>query len=168
MDYNLEKPAADNATAKPAEKTGGAKKYKTKIYEQNEMISMLSTGYMLVPKQYWDYIPAGAHIRFLKTGKEELGKRFKPGGYVKTHGEKQNGAEVDKYIVVETSLDKKDKNYISFVIYQKNIEHIWKKYSPEVLIEMQLFSASLAEKKEQITDLKKRVKDLEKIIAIKK
>jgi hypothetical protein len=175
MEYSLDKlPIKEGGarTEKGAEKFAGKKaeqkKFETKNYTEKEIRDQLSAGYMAVPRQYWDYIPKGAHVRYLKKddgSNEPVGKRFKPGGYVKFHSEKKVGDKTDHTIVLENMPARRDtKGYVSFPVAYNTIEELWKKYDENAFIEIQLFAASLAEKKAQIADLNTRIKKLETIV----
>lgn len=134
-------------------------------YTDDDVRRLLADGYISVHPTLWDYIPAGAHIRYIKrddgNGKSRA-ERFKPGGFVRNHfsaGEK-------KLLIVETRPGGKrdDVGYISFPLAYEDLAELWKKYDKNTFIETHLIYTSLAQKKKQIEDLQSRVDKLEGIL----
>lgn len=129
----------------------------------DEEISKMLDGYIQIPFELWDYIPTGAHIRYVKTNGE-----FKPGGFVRNHYISNEGK---KMIMLETRpfvkhnvKQNEQPGYFTFSIAYDNTKTIFKKYPRDAFIEIHMISASLAKKKEQIENLQKDVKKLTMII----
>ena len=118
------------------------------------MASMLSAGYIVVHPQLWDFLPKGAHIRYVKkdTGKGlPRCERFCPGGFITNHFTREG-----KKMLMMGSQYKKEPSrsgYLSFPLAYDEIEEMWKKYDRASFIEMHLVRGSLAEKKSQIESL---------------
>lgn len=127
---------------------------KTRNYTDDEIRDLVSDGYTLIPPDMWENIPVGAHVRFVKRDKGEgkpLGERFKPGGFLAKHFEKDGKAMA----ILETKPGGKrgQPGYVSFPIVFEALEAIWKKHSDDVTVEMHLIHNSLAQKKRQIDEL---------------
>lgn len=137
-----------------------------RVYTDDEIREYTSSGYIVVASGLWDYIPAGAHIRFVKkdTGKNigeprARGERFKPGGFVRCHYETEDN---EKMMMIESKPggSRKDAGYISYPVAYSDIETLWKKYDRDNFIETHLIYNSLAQKKQQIDALTQQVEDL--------
>jgi hypothetical protein len=139
------------------------KKGPSRDYSSDEILDMLSDGYINLHQALWDYIPYGAHIRFFKRSDSEnlpRNKRFRPGGFIKSHFVTSEGR---KMIMLETKPGgtKGEPGYISFPMGYDDIGEIWKKYDKHAFIEIHLIYSSLAQKKKQIEDLTTRIEQLE-------
>jgi hypothetical protein len=151
----------DNSSKKSKSKAG-------KEYTEDNIAEMLADGYINVNSALWDYIPAGAHIRYFKkspSGAPALPrtKRFKPGGFVRNHYSTDDGKKI---IQIETRIGGKigHDGYVTFPVKYDDIDEIWKKYDKDAFIEIHLIYSSLAQKKKQIEDLTARVAHLEALM----
>lgn len=133
-----------------------------KIYTEADIQTLLD-GYINVHPTLWDYIPTGAHIRFIKKAGGTRTERFKPGGFVKNHFTGDGGK---KFLMIETKPNGRpgQDKYRTFPIAYEDMEEIWKKYDRTAFIEIHLISTSLAQKKKQIEDLTARVGKLETLL----
>lgn len=140
------------------------KQRESKKYTEEDIQELLSDGYIGIHPNLWDYIPAGAHIRFVKKDVDKKGltraERFKPGGFVRNHFTTEEGK---KMMMIETKPGGRPgaDGYISFPIAYEGIEELWKKYDRSAFIEIHLIYTSLAQKKRQIEELEARIKKLE-------
>lgn len=135
-------------------------------YTDEEIRALLCDGYILVHSQLWDYIPPGAHIRYVckdTNGTSARGERFKPGAFVRNHFTTREGI---KMLMLETKPGgkKRDAGYFSYPIAFGEIEELWKKYDRGSFIEIHLIHNSLAQKKQQIETLEARIQRLEDIL----
>jgi hypothetical protein len=62
---------------------------------------LIGEGYIYVHKSLWDYIPPGAHVKFIKKGEggQSAAERFSQGGFVRKHFCNQEGK---KFLLLET------------------------------------------------------------------
>ena len=127
------------------------------------MAELLSDGYFRVPKQYWEYLAPGAHIRYTKKGEGAEHDRFRTGGYVQKHIDTEHGEHM---IMIETIVGGKrgDVGYLLYPVIHTEFDKIWKKYPRDVYIELSLMANSLNAKNKTIADLTERVSKLEKIL----
>jgi hypothetical protein len=149
-----------------------------KTYTSAEMMAALAEGYIMVHPQLWDYIPAGAHVRYVAKNSDgetrPREERFKPGGFVRHHYVTREG---QKMFSLENAISgcgrdrghkmrayKPHEAYLSFPMAYNDIEELWKKYDKTSFIEIHLIYNSLAQKKQQIEDLTRRVAHLEKLL----
>lgn len=142
-------------------------KKKPKSYTKDDIKSLTSTGYILVAKELWDYIPTKSHVRYAKNGEDSIESRFKPGGFVRNHFLTSNNK---KGLVLENKIGGKqgDKDYISFPIVFDDIDKIWKKYPKDAFIEIHLINNSLAAKKAQINTLSMQIMSIQQDLDDKK
>lgn len=130
---------------------------KGKILSIEEIESKLEH-YVPVPAEFYDRIPTGSHIRYLKKGDEPFVERFKTGGFVsmkwasKTDGRKMIRVALSPVKAGSTAIPKD-----SFVIYVDEIDTIYKKYDYSAFIEFVTFSRIITQLKEQIDALEARL-----------
>ena len=125
----------------------------------------LSDGYLRIVEPMWTKIPQGAYIKYLRkddgSGKT-VAERFKSGGYVKSHSNKDNKAII--WLESIKGGSKSGPGYLNYPVLHTAVESLWKKHNADTQIETLLTHASLAEKSQQIKDLTARVAQLEAII----
>ncbi len=147
--------------AKPAEPP--PIKILAKNYTSKEIQTLLSQGYIGINSTLWDYIPYGAHIRYLRKDVDgkPYGERFKPGGFVKNH----INVDGKKIMYLENSIGGQGKpGYVTFPLAYDDVEKLWKKYDKHSFVEMHLIIMSLSKKSQQIDELTARVKVLEDLL----
>ena len=127
---------------------------------------MLADGYFIVHESLWERIPKHAHVRYFVKSTPTIPadaprrERFRTGGFVKAHFVTPEGK---KMFVLENSIGGKKvtPGYVSFTVAFDNFAELWKKYETAAFVEMHLIMASLAQKKQQVADLKAQVSALE-------
>lgn len=112
--------------------------------------------YVPVPREYFDRIPNGSHIRYVRKGDEPFETRFRSGGFVMMKWVSKNEGPNKGRQMIRLSMNPASKSTgdsDSFVIILDEIEAIYKKYSYESFIEFVTFSRIIADLKEQIDAL---------------
>ena len=138
-------------------------KKESKVYSEEEILGILSNGYINIQKTLWDHIPAGAHVCYFKKAGETRSEKFKPGGFVRYHYTTDDGVKI-----IQLENHKKHpgekKGYYTWPIRYEDVEEIWKQYDVGAFIEIHLIYNSLAQKKRQIEDLTARLERLEAMV----
>ncbi len=157
MDYDL------GSGKKPINQRRSRERAPTSPANDDKINQELASGYIKLIPDLWSELPKGAYIRYVRkddgTGKSRT-ERFKAGCFVKSHSNKDN----DPIIWVENMMNGSkttQQGYISYPLKHSAIEDLWKKFNPEVHIEMRLIQASLAEKNVTIRTLEDRIAKLE-------
>lgn len=179
MDYDLSKSGRSPGNSRSSKKSdkepepkpatdikkkyGGNSDAPTKVYSDADITEMLSKGYIRVDPKYYDVIPIGAHVRYVRKGNSPRGERFKPGGFVKSKHTDDSGRTI-MYLSNSLNGKKGDKGYIEFPICLQDIEELWKKYDYHAYIEITLLHKSLQQKTVQIEELTKRIATIETVL----
>lgn len=145
-------------------------KYPPRNYTPKEIASM-TEGYFPVSENYWESIPRGAHIRYIKfqVQGENLseGERFKTGGYVLSNPvevENPDGSKSKAFYL--STAPPGSHNYKgspppkSFKVRYETVQMLWKKIDPAAGIEIHLASNSIAALNEQVKTLKEENENL--------
>ena len=124
MNYNIKNKTQGNPVD-TTNKTGADEKrdysqFEPSFYNQDEREKMLM-GYDAVPREAFELLKPGTHIRYLTTKGE-----FRRGGFV--HNVKTKG---DKMIFVETSRKPTDPKYAKWPVAFDSIDTLWKKRTLE-------------------------------------
>jgi hypothetical protein len=124
-------------------------------------LEIIKSGYIIVHSSLWDYLPAGAHVQFTESD-----GRFNRGGFIKCHYIDSAG---ERALIINTTCRYKDRPAntaapracVPISVRYSQIDTLWKKYDMNAFIEIHLIYNSLAQKKQQITELQARVIALE-------
>lgn len=123
-----------------------AKKYEPVHYDEDQVRKML-TGY--IEAEHWDLIPLNTHIRYLQKGDDEIGWRFKPGGFLKNiYVDDQGYKRMMIGNFVDTSPQIKDRA-TTFTVLFANTEKVWQQI----------------QNYDMLSKFNDRIKKLEKMIA---
>jgi hypothetical protein len=159
MAYNLRAGAAEG---KKPNAYAGAIKAPSKSYTKDD-IKGLTKDYIKLTEEYFDHIPNGAHIRYVKKQKDgepvtPAEDRFRPGGFLQSHFEKDG----KKFMLIGNKIATKGKpGDITFPVAYEDIQLLWKKYDYHAFIEIHLILASLKQKQKTIEELEARISRLE-------
>lgn len=143
-------------------KYGGAVTAPSKLYTRDEIKSM-TTDYIKLTEEYFDHIPNGAHIRYVKKQKPGENKtpeeRFKPGGFIQSHFVKDD----KKFFLLGNKVTTKQGKAgdITFPVAYEDVQVLWKKYDYHAFVEIHKLLTSLKEKQKAIEELQARVTKLE-------
>src|SRR5271154_1048811 len=101
-------------------KTSADNRLQANTYNESEINSKLSSGYINIHSSLWDYIPVESHIMYTRKGQTSLSERFRPGGFVKCHYTGEDGLH---YMHLETKPHGKkgQSDYIDFTISYSDI-----------------------------------------------
>lgn len=150
---------AYNIKAKPEHKDIKVPK---KVYTKDEIKSMTSD-YIKLTEEYFDHIPNGAHVRYVKKQKPgdstHAEERFRTGGFVQSHYERDG----KKFFLLGNKVTTKQgkPGDITFPVAYEDIQVLWKKYDYHAFVEIHKLLTSLKEKQKAIEELQVRVSKLE-------
>ena len=129
---------------------------KRKTYTQEEINEHLK-GYILVPKQLYDKVPYGAHIRFFKSD----GQYYRH-AYVKHRWIGKGGK---KYFCFRTFKEDEETEYkYEWNMPYESINKLYKKLDENLSIEIYLMRNDILVLRKNNQELKSRIDKLEKII----
>lgn len=163
MAYNIKAGAAE----KKVTKYNNVVTVVGKTYTKDD-IRGLTKDYLKLTEEYFDHIPNGAHVRYVK--KQQVGDpvtpaedRFRSGGFLLSHFEKDD----KKFMLLGNKIGAKQgkPGDIVFPVAYEDIQVLWKKYDYHAFIEIQSINASLKQKQKIIDDQEARLSKLEAIIS---
>ena len=131
----------------------------------DKLYKELSESYLYITEPMWSKLPVGSYIKYLRKDDgthKPVAERFKSGGYVKSHSNKDGKAII--WCESHRGGNKSLPGYLNYPVVHTAVESLWKKHNAETQIEMTLIHASLAEKSRQINDLTMRLAALEATI----
>lgn len=115
-----------------------------------EDIKRHTQGFIIVPRDQWENITPGSYIIYMGYD-----NNYRNGGYIKYKYEKNNV----RYFQIETKQGRKnnDPSYISFPVSYDEIKTLFKKIDPSAIVEINLIKKDLANKRDNIEYLNKKI-----------
>ncbi len=115
-----------------------------------EDIKRHTQGFIIVPRDQWENITPGSYIIYMGYD-----NNYRNGGYIKYKYEKNN----IRYFQIETKQGRKsnDPSYISFPVTYDEIKTLFKKIDPSAIVEINLIKKDLANKRDNIEYLNKKI-----------
>lgn len=115
-----------------------------------EDIKRHTQGFIIVPRDQWENITPGSYIIYMGYD-----NNYRNGGYIKYKYEKNN----IRYFQIETKQGRKtnDPSYISFPVAYDEIKTLFKKIDPSAIVEINLIKKDLANKRDNIEYLNKKM-----------
>jgi hypothetical protein len=120
----------------------------THALTEEEIRAMLAQGYSPIPKELWQWIPVGSHIRYTVAGQESRVDRFRPGAFVHKH---ITNGKSPGFLLGLT----RGRTDLVMPLIHSEVDEIWKKYDEKIYLEMYIMTNSLLGKKVEIEGLRR-------------